>query len=631
MALFGSKKEESTIRKIKPTVVRCESVPKELNKIAKDYDTKIENVDFNILSVQTYIKKSANGDWSEVDKYELKNIPKKDFLSEDFFIKQVYEIEVFSKSKIKNSLDDFKLLIGANATKCKIYMQVKEGSVLRYYDGLRDDLKEYINKHKVRAGIFIDVFDKPFYDTVAKLYAEVKVSEVVDFENVKTYLIAESYEPTDTIDAQIVFHYKQDEKKDNDRVDYANRGFIQSVQKDELLIEYLKPRPGEPGRACNGVYIPAKEPKEELSIDFEIDEETIYIKEDEESIKYYAKQNGYIAFEDNKYTVKSEADIDEISFKTTGSITVGVDSDVTVKVTEKDLIKDAIGSGMDVEVTKVDVEGNVGSNTNIVAKTVKIGGQTHKTSNIKADEIEINIHKGTLKGKKVKVTRLEHGYIEANEVRISQAVGGTIKAREITIDVCGSYVKASCSAFIIINSMRGSENIFTIDPRIKPSDDNIEKNQDFIDELEEKIYALTKEQEKYLQIVKKNIAPFNDLKKRLINYKKNGLKPPKEFIKQYKIYQAQKDKLLEIKKEIKDLQYKLDIAMHKVNDIQEDILKARIINKDRWMGYNEIKAHLIDPPLEIVYRIEEDEKNKVFGVVKLEEGVYKIMPLNEDF
>ena len=630
MALFGSKKENEIIRKIKPTVIRCENIPKELNKIAKDYGVKVENIDFNLLNVESFIK-SKDSDWKKIENEDLKSISKDQLLDENFLLKQVYEIEYFSKSKIKKTLDDLHIAIGANATKCKVYMQIKEGSVLRYYDGLRDDLLDFINKYKIRAGILIYIFDDIVDEVVSKLFAKAKVNESLKFEKLSTYLIAESIEPTDTVDAKILYHYKKDENdEDKAHVDYSDRGFIQSVQKDELLIEILKPKAGEPGRDCSGRYIKPKEPDEELNIDFDVDSDSIDVKEDEFSIKYYSKLNGYITFEENRYMVKSEADIDEISFKTTGSIVVGVDSEVKVKVTEANFEKDAIGSGMDVEVTEVDVEGNVGANTNVKAKLVKVGGQTHKTSNIEADEVDINIHKGKIKAKKVKITRLEHGFVEADEVFITQAIGGEIKAREITIELCGSFLKAKFSGFIQINSMRGSENIFTIDPRIRPVSIDPNENKEKIEELKNKEKALSKEIESYTEVVLKNINAYNDLKKRLINYKKNGLKPPKEFIKQYKSFVSQREKLASLKSDLKETKQKLDIYTHKVGEAQDNILKARVINKDKWLGYNEIKAYLLDPPIELVYKVDENERSKVFGVKKVEDGVYEIAPLSED-
>jgi len=49
---------------------------------------------------------------------------------------------------------------------------------------------------------------------------------------------------------------------------------------------------------------------------------------------------------------------------------------------------------MEVEVSEIDVKGNVGAGAKVHAKRASIEGQTHKESKIYADDLTINIHKG---------------------------------------------------------------------------------------------------------------------------------------------------------------------------------------------------------------------------------------------
>ncbi len=636
MALFSSaKKNTSIVKKVRPTVVKTENVAKEIASIAKEYDVKQESLDFNILDVRTFTRFMQNGrdgEWEEVDNERLNEIDEATLLDPNFQIKQVYEVEIFSRLRSKNPLDEFKIAIGANATKCKIYMQIKEGSILRYFSALKEELKIYINKHKVRAGILIYIFDEVEEDVISKLSAKAQVNETLLFEKPETLLIAKSIEPTPTEQGTLILRYEEHKEEESDeRVDYSDRGFIQSVHKDELLIEYIKPRPGKPGRDCRGRYIAPKKPAENSDIDFEIDEETIYIVEDEVSIKFFAKENGYIAFEDNMYTIKSEADVNQVSFKTTGSITVGTDSDVNLVVTEKDAVKDAIDTGMKVEVTELEVEGNVGSDAKVKAIRATVGGQTHKSSVIEADEAEINIHKGTLKGKNVRITRLEHGIVEAENVHITQAIGGKIYAENVTIELCGSYVRVRASHKIEIKKLRGSENIFTIDPlQQKKTKEGYEKNKEEIKRLEEELRKSKKAVEEYMKVVQKNHKVFNEIKKRLLHYKKNGIKLPEAYVKQYKVYQAQIDKLKAFKEEQQRLEEKLNLLANQTDTLQYNILDSRIINHDTWNGYNELRAKLLDPPMELVYKPQEHEDNHVFGVVEVEDGVFKLQPLEEE-
>lgn len=634
MALFGSDKTTTTSKKIRPTVIRTQTIAKDLMNIAKSNDVGIETLDFNILETQTFTRMNdgtKETDWEEIEDHEAYELDEKTALLNAFFqIKQMYEIEVFSKNPDEDQYRDFHLAIGANATKCKIYLSIKAGSKVTYNPRFERELLILINKNKARAGILINIFDEMLSDAVSKISAHVRVEETVIYDKNETILIAQSYEPLPTTNDEIILHYdKKEEINENDKVDYSQRGFIKSILKDELLIEYIKAKEGKAGRNCRGEFIKPEEPIVKNEPTFQVDD-TIKVHETDDKIEYFAKESGYIALEGNVYLIKTEVDIGEISFKTTGSITSGLDSDVSISVTEKDAIKDAIGMGMDVEVTEIDVEGNVGSNANVRAIKARVQGQTHKTATIRANELNINIHKGNAFGKDIHITRLEHGVVDGDIVDVAQAVGGDIRAKEITIELCGSYVNATASRFIEIKKMQGSENVFTIDPLLKK--DTIkghEENQDSIKQLEDDIKKIHIEIDKYSQIVKNSVSNFNILKKKLLHYQKNGVKMPESFVKQYKQYKKTGEHLSTIKKEYAQKRDQHTLLTTRTASFQDNIFDARIINRDRWVGYNEIVFQLVEPPIKLSYLPPEGSMGMVFGLVEVEEGEYEIRVVKE--
>ncbi|HIP55287.1 MAG TPA: DUF342 domain-containing protein, partial [Sulfurimonas autotrophica] len=447
----------------------------------------------------------------------------------------------------------------------------------------------------------------------------------------ETHLIAEGVELIPTTNDALILHYKQNQEFDeNDKIDYAARGFIQSVKKDDLLIEYIKPKIGKPGRNCRGEYISPAEPIVQHEPTFKVDD-TIRVVENKESIKYFANKNGYIAFENETYVIKKEVDVGEVSFKTTGFIQSGVDSDVDMSVKETDSIKDAVGTGMVVEVTKINIEGNVGSNAKVLAREAVIQGQTHKTALVRADDLEINVHKGKAYGKNVRITRLEHGEVEGEVVKVAQALGGIIRAKEITIDICASHVKATATKKIEIHKLQGSENIFTIDPLLqKDTKEDLDENQEKIEDLEVKLQELKKELKESTHSVKEATPAFIDIKKRLMHYKKNGVKMPASFVKKYKQFQSMQERVKSLQAEYEATQDHLNLLTAKTTSFQDNIFDARIINRDKWVGYNEIKFKLVDPPLEVVYKPMEGSREQVFGLVELDEGEYVIRPIEEE-
>ncbi len=635
MPFFNSdNKSNTSSKKIRPTVVRTKNVAKELMSLAKLYDVKVETLDFTILDVQTFTRMNEEKkevDWEEIEVYKLYELDDETaLLNKNFQIMQMYEVEIFAKNTEEDLFKDFKIAVGANATKCKVYLSIKEGSQVSYNPRFEKELLLMINKSKVRAGILINIFDEMLSGVVSKISAEVQVAQTLTYDKNETILVAQSLEPVKTTDDALIFHYsKKEEVDENTKVDYAQRGFIQSVLKDELLIEYIKPQNGKPGRNCRGEYLSPKEPSADKFPTFQIDD-TIKMIETDKSIKYSAKENGYIALDKDTYLIKTDVDIGEISFKTTGSISTGLDSDVSISVKETDAIKDAVGTGMLVEVSEIHIEGNVGSSAKVKALTATVDGQTHKTAQIRADNLKINTHKGMAYGKNIHITRLEHGTIDGDIVEIEQAVGGDIRAKEITIDLCASYVKATASRFIEIKKLQGSENVFTIDPLLKKiAQKGLDENQDEIQELTNDIRDIKKEIEKYTLIVEDNKASFNDVKKRLLHYKKNGVKMPASFVKQYKEFKKIQEHLLSIKKEYIKKKEHLILSSTKTSSFQESIFDARIINRDKWVGHNEIKFMLVEPPIELSYKPQEGSSEKIFALVEVDEDQYEIQAVKE--
>ncbi len=636
MALFSSGKNDK-ITKVRPTVLRTQNVARELLQVAHSNNVKVEELDFKLLETKTYTRLKDESipdmEWTEMsqeDLYEMDDATA--LLNPNFEIKQVHEIEIFSKNDDENLYKDFKLTVGANATKCKVYLTISAGSEVQYSQTFERELLVIINKRKIRAGILINVFDEMLPDVISKISAFVRVSKKAIYQKKETLLIAESYEPKLTINDALILHFENKKEAvvdENKKMDYSSRGFIKNVKKGELLIEYRKAKVGKAGRSCRGTFIKPAEPIIRHEPSFKINE-TIKEIETYDNIQYIAVINGYISFDDNQYSIKNDVDLSQISFKTTGSISTGLDSDVSVSVKEEDVEKDAIGTGMIVEVSEIDIEGSVGPNAKVFALKADIAGQTHKTSIVRANELNINIHRGNAYGKKVHIARLEHGNIDCDRVSVEQAIGGTIRAKEIQIGLCGSHVRATASKLIEIKKLQGSENFFTIDPLLKKSArEGLHTNDDDTKEIEIEIKHLADEVNRYTKLIKDGMNSFNDIKKRLLHYKKNGIKMPDSFIKKYKQFQKMQTHLVELKKEQTAKTKEYSLLTTNRSSFQDDILDARIINRSRWVGHNELKFKLVDPPMDILYYPSDGSYDQVFALVQDIDGNYEVKVIKE--
>ena len=610
----------------KPFSVKTSNIAKELVSTASKYGIKASALDFNLLEVQTFLSREE-GKEEEVIGEEFDALNDEALLADpNVRIRQTYEVEIVLADQ-EDKFIDLAVSIGANPSMTRLFAAVKPGSVLEYYEGIERDFLEFINKRKLRANMLIGVWDQSLPEEIDKFIAKVQVAGKMTFEEKTTFEVGHALDPVPTVDDKLILHYKNhDDQGEKAKVDHSKRGFIQGVVENDLLIEYIKPCKGKAGRNCRGEFIEPSEPIVANIPAFNVSEK-IEVLEKEEGTQYRAKNSGYIVFENNTYDIQGEVEVTEISFKTTGSIEAGVNTDIAINVKEKDAFKDAIGAGMEVEVNEINVDGNVGSNAKIKAKKVKIEGQTHQSSYIEADEVKVNIHKGKIKGQKIEVTRLEQGVIEGEYVEVFQATGGKIIAKEVVIDTLSSHVDIIASSKIEIKNLKGEENTLTISPILYEEDKKaLHGNEEEVKVQKRKIRTLQEEVDKKQTFLNDNAAAISDLKKRLAHYKQSGAKMPVSFVTKFKEFQELQIHLLSLKQELKQNEEACELLANEHQSFQTDILESRIINHDEYRGHNEIRFKLIDPDLELYLVPRGGDHEKCFMLKENEDdGSYSIV------
>ncbi len=614
-----------------PFVVRTQNIAKELVSAAGNYGIKASSLDFNLLSVQTFLGTTDTKDEpEEVLSDELEKLEDESLLGDEKIeITQSYEIEIV-QADLDSPFSQLSLNIGANPSMTRLFASIKPGSVVRYYDGIEKDLYDFINKRKLRANMLINIWEKNLKEEIKKFIAKVRVAETLRIDNKMSFEVGRSLEAVETINDELILHYQKSEKNESDKVDHVNRGYIQGVVEGELIIEYVKPRRGVPGRNCRGEFIAPSEPVVSHVPTFNVSE-NIEVIETEENIEYRAKTGGYITFEGGTYDIRVEVEVSEINFKTTGSIGAGIDSDVVINVKEDDPFKDAIGQGMEVEAREINVDGNVGNNARLKAKKIMIGGLTHQSSFVEADELNIKIHKGKAKGKTVKIERLEQGIVEAERVEIEQASGGKIVANEVIIKTIASHVEILANKLIEITYFKGEENSFTISPILFDDDkESVSESEEESIIQKRKVRAIEEEIEKKTKTLKENANSIVDLKKRLAHYKKSGAKMPSSFVSKFKEFQSLQHSIISLQKELTQNRDKLDLILSQTTRLQTDIMSAKIINKDSYKGHNEIRFKLLEPELELYYVPKGGMDEKCFVLDEDEEtGEFKILGKQE--
>lgn len=618
------------IRTFEPIIIDTKNVLGELKTVSSTQNIDLRYIDFSLSEVLTDFRTNKEEEWEPMTK-EKEDL----FESDDFFIHpgleitQQYKIEIFDKRTKKDSLELPDMKLGANKNLTKVVATVRKSLDVKYSDKLEERITEEINKKKIRAGILVGIRQKDMKREIRRIASLIRINGFLQKDS--TFVVMEGIDPIESVDDDLIYHYKKKINKEDEkgRIDYSKRGYLLPVNEGEIIIEYIKPQEGKPGRTCRGRYIEAKEPKATNTSAINVTD-AYNVKEDDESIKYVATKNGYVKEEKGGFDIQEEMELDQVSFKSTGSIEAGLDSNVTINIKEGDDFKDAVGEGMKIETSTLKVDGSVANNAYIKANKVSIGGQTHKTSQIEAKKVSVAVHRGKIVGREIEIDRLEGGTIMGDIVRVKSALGGEIIAREIYVDVLMSNSLLITSELIDIKHVKGSNNKLTVDPsQIKGLRDTLKSIQERIEVNKKEYDTMPKKLEAKKNILDNNKQMIENIKDKIIELKKQGVNPPANLVKKLKDFQQLANEYnmllreLKLKKgEIKDLKDELD-------EQQNKIFEAKIINHSTWSEYNEIRFKLIVPPIEVIHNTIEGEIAREITLSKTTEDEFIIQRSSE--
>ncbi|ALV24733.1 putative protein (DUF342 domain) [Campylobacter iguaniorum] len=619
-------------RLMSPIVVDTKNAYQDLEVIADAAKVDPKYLDFNILSISTKYKIKSDGDFTELSDSERNIFNDDEFISNpDLAISQSYRVEYFDKRGKKEPLLP-KISLGVNKNMTKIVATIKEDINVKYEPNFEKELIGSIRKKLLKSEILIGIRDTTLVKEINKITSMLRIKGIIDKS--MTFVVTSWLDPVLSVDDQINYYYKTKSNKaeESDRVNYSDRGFLQSVVEGEVIIEYIKAKDGQAGRNVKGQLIPVSSAKKANQVEIKVTD-NIEVKEDENSVKYISKKNGYVSQDNGTYDVKEELDVNEVSFKTTGSIETSLDSDVKINIKESDILKDAVGAGMSIETNTINVEGNVARGASIKARNVTIGGQTHAKSVIEAQNANIAVHLGRLVCEEAVVDRLENGHIEAKKVTVNSVIGGEIIAAEVRIGTLFSNASITAASLVEIENLKGTNNRIMIDAgRIMDYEDKITQASQKMAKLKAEIISMPKELEKKKNIIDSNKSSVTLIKQRIEELRNGGKTPPQSFIAKLKDFQSLVYEYNLLVKNYGAKKLLLDDLKDDIKKMQSMVFEAKIINKNRWKELNEIKFRLIEPKKDITYVTRENELARLIMLKHLvidEEDVYEIKRSNE--
>lgn len=590
----------------------------EILNLAKHFGVDSKFVDFDIMEIKTECKVAGESQPRQIPAEKLNIFDDDKFFVEKVeSIKQSYLVQFYDVRRVKATpLPN--VAINANKNLTKILATVSQNSDTVYFKEFDKKLINFIYKKLIKVGILVGIRNKTMLEEVAKIYSVLRVKEFIDKDY--SFVVTAGVNVNPSADDALVFHYKNKNKStdENDKIDYSNRGYLLGVTENELIFEYVKLREGANGRDVRGKLLPTQKAKATIAKMPE-HTENIYSKEDEEGIKFFSKKSGYVQEEKGVFDIKDELDVNEISFKTTGSVDTGLDTNVTLNVKEKDLTKDAIGTGMTVEANEINIEGNVAANAVVKANKVVIGGQTHAKALIEAKDAKIAVHIGSFDGEYVEIDRLEGGKVKAKKVVIKSAIGGEIIAESVIIDTLVSNSNIIIADTLEIKKLKGVNNKILVDfSMIKNTGEQINERMAKIKAIREQIVKMPRTLESKRCVIEENKGPINVIKAKIEELKSTNNTPPVTFMKKLKEYQQLVHEYNALLKEFREKKAAIAELKSEIANIQDGIFSSKVINHSNWREFNEIKFRLVDPARDITYSTRENEIARVITIAKVE-------------
>lgn len=570
------------------SVKGCADVSAEIKKISELYALEEKMISFDILQISTFFRGEKKKDFTSPSIEERDKILSNDaeYNKNDFEIRQVYDISL--RGLKENDLAPF-VELKLDSHCYELSLELKAGLEVKNDESFFEELYAEITRKKIAHNIIIRLFDSGVKQEIAnlkELFSQLQMSGVL--ESMQSFVIAKaSFIPE--MEASFRFILQEEwSKTHSENVEFASY----AAKSGELVGISLKHQAGMSGRNLKGDYINVK--KQDIEGDDKIKklrfkESEFSIEEKEDEVLYYAAQDGYVSVGEGELRILLDFNFPEVSLRKNGSLLGGDKKGFVVEVTCADPNQDAIGASIVLEAQDIKIYGSVAENAKVIAKKLEINGQTHQSAIIKADEMSIDIHKGSAVGEKIRINRLELGSVKGEEVSIEQANGGNIEAKKITIASLHSHTKIALSQHLYIKAMNGGENHISINSRasLKASEEvehfnaQIEHN---IKEMNTLLAVLNKD----LSRVRKTKPVVEKIKVIMEENKKNNKPNERNITESVAQYVVLLRRTKYLKERLITLQEKSKTYSTALQNLDLQTQNAKITSDAPWQNDNEI-------------------------------------------
>jgi len=486
-------------------VVHTKSPLASVKEYADEHAYPYEKLDYTLLGLQTYFKTchhQAFVKFHDAYKNEYK-APDKLIKDNARFI-QIYKIKIHPKQKKKIHLvyridrgefNTYPIMVISPDSRLPL-LEVDEKTMLKL---LYTEINKIKSKHKMMVNLFSECMVKDLRAFVAKIYEH-------GFTQEESILLFEGIDPEISEPSKVINHYLDKYKGEK----------VTEVEDSELIITYIKPKYGKAGLNALGHRIDHGTTNNLAKIEYQIDNATIRVQNDETEVRYYSRKRGFVSTLKNKLSISNKIVLEGIK-RVEGKVTKREENEVAVVISQNDVTRDGVGEGVELVSESVHITGHMGAKSSIEAKEVEIEGATHNEAFVTARTAKINRHKGTLRCHKAEINSLEGGTVYATHATINAALGGQICAEHVTVKSLKHNLKVFASKSITIERILGEDNHFVIDYRKLPVlQSKLQYLSDEHDEIAWKYEDAKKHSPEKLEELKKELdkkeSEINDIK-----------------------------------------------------------------------------------------------------------------------
>ena len=437
---------------IENTIIKTKDIKNAMINYASDNFTPLNECDFKIHKIATYLKTSLDDEFSLFNEDINEHYKDEDtIINNHVELQQVYTIVAMKPTNIEIEL---KYSLEMGDFDCNPKLIIHPDSHILYKTHKPKEifklLFQEVNKIKAKNGILINVFDKKM---LQNLKAFTKHLYQGKFTKKIRIPLFEGIEPEVSKAGKLILWFKH---KDSEQ-----KHQIIEVEKDELLVEYKKPMYGKGGFNSHGKQLDKDYFHNADDLQTPIDDKSVYIEENDTKKLYKSKVKGFVHFNETILRVDNKVKMTKLS-RVESSLAKEESNNIEVHISQNDTTKDSIGEGVELTSETIHVNGHIGANSILEAINMQIDGATHQDSTQFARVAKINRHKGTLRCHEAKIALLEGGTVHATNVEIEACLGGIVYAQNVTIGHVKSNLKVYASKSITIRLVSGEDNIFKI-------------------------------------------------------------------------------------------------------------------------------------------------------------------------